>query len=153
MKDRPQEQCRPYLCEGKASRWLALGAVLLTLTYLGCTNDDAANRKVDYELQERCDIASSRWAKEHSEVIDYRTHYNKRQNACVLYATLAPIKVGDVNTGYFMVYDPNANKTLAQYTVRLGPNFEDRICIVGGKTVDGVTEEKWKGIVKDLMGE
>ncbi len=153
MKNKWWQQCWWYSCIGKASSRLVLCGTLLILTCLACDNDDASNRKANYEFQERCGIASARWAKEHSEVVDYRVHYNIRLNECVLYATLAPIKTGDVNTSYFMIYDPYANKTLAQYTVRLSLNYEDRICIVGGKTVDGVTEEKWKVIVKDFMEE
>lgn len=114
---------------------------------------DTSNQKIDYELQERCGVTSSQWAREHSEVVDYQARYNKKQNKCMVYATLAPIKSGNTYTSYYMVYDPNANKTLAQYTVRSGPNYEDRICIVGGKRVERVSEEKWNKIVKDLMEE
>ncbi|MDZ4183823.1 MAG: hypothetical protein U1D97_02450 [Desulfuromonadales bacterium] len=139
---------------GKARNWiLFLFCTILTLACVACGNDDAQSRKIDYELQERCSVASTRWAKEHEEVLDFRPHYNKRLSACVLYATLAPIKTDGGNTNYFMVYDPNANKTLAQYTVRLGRKYEERerICIVGGKRFEGVTQDKWEGIVKDFM--
>lgn len=132
---------------------LFLFCTILALACVACDNNDAQSRKIDYELQERCSVASTRWAKEHDEVLDFRPHYNKKLNACVLYATLAPIKTDDGNTSYFMVYDPNANRTLAQYTVRLGRNFEERerICIVGGKRLEAVTQDKWEGIVKDFM--
>jgi hypothetical protein len=116
-----------------------------------CSMADTSNRKIEYELQERCGITSSQWAKEHSEVIDYIAHYNKKQNKCVVYATLAPLRSGNIYTSYYMVYDPNANKTLAQYTVRSGPNYEDSICIVDGKSVEGVSQEKWNRIVSELM--
>ena len=85
--------------------------------------------------------------------MDYQANYNKKQNKCVVYATLAPIQSDNIYTFYYMVYDPNANKTLAQYTVRTGPNYEDRICIVRGKGLGWVSEEKWKNIVKELMEE
>jgi len=130
--------------------------VLMYTVYPACSlAESPTDRKIDYELQERCGVTSSQWAREHSEVVDYRARYNKKQNKCVVYATLAPIRSGNTHTSYYMVHDPNANITLAQYTVRTDPDpkLQDCICVVAGKLVEGVSEEKWKSIVKDLMGE
>jgi hypothetical protein len=114
---------------------------------------DTSTKATDYELQEHCGITSSRWAKEHNEVIKYESYYNTKKNKCIIYATIAPIKADNLISSYYMVYDPNANKIMAQYTVRVGPNYEDRICIVNGKRIDDVSEVKWNTLVKDLMEE
>ena len=156
MKNERGEQCSSDSFVRKTIISLVLCSTLVVLAYTICpiySIADASDQKIDYELQERCGTTSSRWAGEHSEVVDYQAHYNKQQNKCVIYATLAPIKSGNTYTSYHMVYDPNANKTLAHYTVRSGPNYEDRICIVGGKSIEAVSEEKWNKIVKGLMQE
>lgn len=158
MRNEREDRYLPVSFVRKRIIRLALCSTLIVLTYTvcpTCSATESANRKIDYELQERCGITSSQWAREHGEVVDYRAYYNKKQNKCVVYATLAPIRSGNTYTSYYMVYDPNANKTLAQYTVRTDPDpkYEDRICIVAGKRVEGVSEEKWNRIVKDLMGE
>lgn len=138
-------------------RWISviLGAALLVLVHLMfpiTSKADRSSEKTDYELQERCGITSSRWAREHNEVIDYEARYNKKENRCIVYATLAPIVSKEGSSSYYMVYDPNSNKILAQYTVRSG-EFEDTICIVDGKNISGVSVEKWKGMVKEFMGK
>lgn len=140
---------------GKVIRFAVcyLIGVLMFAFYSICSAENTSSRQVDYELQERCGITASQWAKQHDEVIDYQAYYNKKQNKCVVYATLAPIKSNELYTSYYMVYDPNANKTLAQYTVRNGPNYEDSICIVEGKNLGYVSEEKWENIVKKFMEE
>lgn len=156
MKHGRGEQCLPDSFIRKTIIGHVLCSTLVVLAYTIypiCSVADAFDQKIDYELQERCGITSARWAGEHKEVVDYQAHYNKKQNKCVIYATLAPIKSGNTYTSYYMVYDPNANKTLAQYTVRSGLNYEDRICIVGGKSVEAVSEEKWNKIVKGLLEE
>ena len=158
MTNERVEQYLPVSFVRKKIIRLLLCSTLVVLTYTvypTCSAAEPADRKIDYELQERCGMTSSQWAREHSEVVDYRARYNKKQNKCVVYATLAPIRSGNTYTSYYTVYDPNANKTLAQYTVRTDPDpkYQDRICIVAGKRVEGVSEEKWNSIVKDLMEE
>jgi hypothetical protein len=142
-----------HFFRGKIIRLAAcnLIGILMFASYSICFAEDASSKQVTYELQERCGITASQWAKQHSEVIDYQAHYNKKQNKCVVFATLAPIKSDDMYTSYYMVYEPNTNKTLAHYTVRNGPNYEDRICIIGDKNIGSVSEEKWNNIVKEFM--
>lgn len=138
-----------------ARRWIPVVSVatsivlMLSMFPIGSMADDAT-QKIDYVLQERCGITSSRWAREHSEVIDYEARYNKKRNRCIVYATLAPIVSEQGSSSYYMVYDPNSNKKLAQYTVRSG-KYSDNICIVDGQSIPGVSMEKWKGIVKEFM--
>lgn len=156
MKNEPEEQCLRHSFVRKTIIGLVSCSTLLVFTYTIFPKFSMAggsDQQIDYDLQERCGITSSRWVREHSEVVDFQARYNKKQNKCVVYATLAPMKSGNMYTSYHMVYEPNANKILAQYTVRLGPNYEDRICIVDGKVVDAVSEEKWKKIVTGLMEE
>jgi hypothetical protein len=99
---------------------LVLCSTLVVLTYTISPTAlvaESSDRKTDYELQERCGITSSQWAREHNEVVDFQARYNKKRNRCVVYATLTPIRSGNTYTSYYMVYEPNANKILASKKV------------------------------------
>ena len=118
-----------------------------------CPAQGTNTKQMVYELQERCGKSAEQWSKQHTEVIDYRAHYNDHLNKCIILVTLAPVISGNVFTSYYMLYDPNANATLAQYTVRTYPNSEDHICIIKGKNYGKASKDKWKSFVKEMMEE
>jgi hypothetical protein len=110
-------------------------------------------KKQNYELQERCGETAGIWASKHSEVIDYTAQYNSRLNKCIVLAKLSSLVSGDTTTNYEMLYEPNSNKILGQYTVRLSPTNEDYICIIDGVNYGKKSKEKWKSFIREMMGE
>ena len=118
-----------------------------------CLAQGTNTKQMVYELEERCGKSAEQWSKQHPEVLDYRAHYNDRLNKCIVLVTLAPVLSGNVSTSYYMLYDPNGNAILAQYTVRVYANSEDHICIIKGKNYGKSSKDKWKGLVKELMEE
>ncbi len=125
--------------------------IFILLMPFGCHED--SNKKAVYELQERCGKTAVQWSKQHTEVLDYRAHYNAHLNKCIILATLAPIALNNVTSSYYMLYDVNANNTLGQYTVRSYPNSEDHICIINGENYGKDSKEKWNSFVKKMMEE
>ncbi len=130
---------------------IAIFTFFIITPSLNCYGD--SDKKTVYELQERCGKTAEQWSKQHSEVLDYRAHYNDHLNKCIILAKLAPIVSGNVSSSYAMLYDANENKIIGQYTVRFYPNSEDHICIINGKNYGKDSKEKWKSFVKEMMEE
>lgn len=123
--------------------------IFILLMSYSCAQE--SNRKTVYELQERCGKSAEQGSKQHSEVIDYKAHYNSSLNKCIVLATLASITGNNVSTSYYMLYDVNANNKLGQCTVRSYTDSEDHICIIDGKNYGNESKEKGDSFVKEMM--
>jgi len=145
----------PHMNLEEIPRFPIIGLICLVIFTIPslCIAQGTNTKQMAYELQERCGKTAGQWSKQHGEVVDYRAHYNDRLNKCIIFATLAPVVSGSVSTSYYMLYDPNANDILAQYTVRFYPNSEDHICIIKGENYGKASKEKWKSFIKEMMEE
>jgi hypothetical protein len=138
----------------------AASALLLLILLLSVSCRGESNKKVVYELRERCGKAAAQWAKARSgEILDYRAHYNDRLNKCFVLAKLSPVVSNNFFTSFDILYDVDENKEIGHHTTWFSQNGtqEHQQCIINGKYYGGSTgadaEEKWKTFVQATMGE
>ena len=126
--------------------------IIAIFAILGC--QDNSKKKVAYELQEKCAKSAEQWAKNHSEIQDYQTHYNTKLNKCFILANLEPIFTQDATTRYYILYDVNENKEYGHNTVRSYTNGspESYQAQIKGKYISGAQAKgAWDSFAKEIM--
>lgn len=117
----------------------------------GCQNE--SNKKVAYELQEKCSKSAEHWIKQYNDVIDYKTHYNEHLNKCFILITASPINTPNTSLSYYSLFDVNENKEYGHIGImtHLNGSSDSYYINIKGNLSDNQAKTRWDAFVKEIM--